>query len=96
MTERDIEMKKSRRLSPADEKLQNEIARRVKAGLPLAGLIAAALVGGGCEGFSRTSGDVPMTERQQQELRNPHVVGKMPASEEPEKTDGKTGKGIAK
>lgn len=57
-------MKKSRtrKLFPADEKLQNEIARRLKAGLPLAGLVAAALACGGC-------GDT--------HERSPHVVGKM-------------------
>ena len=43
-------MKKTRKLFPEDEKLQREIARRLKAGVPLAGLISAALLCGGCGG----------------------------------------------
>jgi len=57
-----MKKKRTQKLFPADEKLQNEIARRLKSGLPLAGLVAAALACGGCG----SSQEQP-----------PHVVGKM-------------------
>ena len=49
------------------ESVRREIARRLKAGLPLAGMIAATGLLCGCsEGsmFGRTAGDVPMDRTQ--------------------------------
>lgn len=41
--------RKTRGLSASNEEIQKEIARRLKAGLPLAGLVSAALFCGGCD-----------------------------------------------
>ena len=57
-----------RKKSSADfESLQNRIARRLKAGLPLAGMLAATTLLCGCNesGFGRTAGDVPMDRTEQ-------------------------------
>ena len=56
---------KRRKNSTDFENLQNRIARRLKAGLPLAGMIAATGLLCGCnEGsvFGRTAGSVPMKD----------------------------------
>ena len=53
---------KRKKTSPDFESLQNRIARRLKAGLPLAGMLAATSLLCGCnEGsmFGRTAGSVP-------------------------------------
>ena len=59
-----MKKRKTRKLFPEDEALQREIARRVKAGVSLAGLISAALICGGCgdSGCFGVTGDVPREE----------------------------------
>ena len=59
---------KRKKKSPDFESIRHEIARRLRAGLPLAGMIAATTLLCGCsEGstFGRTAGDVPMDRTQQ-------------------------------
>ena len=58
---------KRKKTSPDFENLQRKITRRLKAGLPLAGMIAATTLLCGCNesGFGRTAGDVPMDRTQQ-------------------------------
>jgi len=61
---------KRKKTLPEFESLQRRIARRLKAGLPLAGMIAATGLLCGCsEGsmFGRTAGDVPMDRTKQQD-----------------------------
>ena len=55
----------ARKLLPEDEKLQREIARRLKRGVPLAGLVSAALLCGGCGGETppHVVGKMPASER---------------------------------
>jgi hypothetical protein len=59
---------KRQKTSPDFESLQRRIARRLKAGMPLAGMIAATTLLCGCnEGgaFGRTAGSVPMDRTEQ-------------------------------
>ena len=60
-------MKRRKKIQPY-ESVQREIARRLQAGLPLAGILAATTLLCGCNesGFGRTAGDVPMDRNQQQ------------------------------
>ena len=53
---------KRKKMSADFENLQRRIARRLKAGMPLAGMLAATTLLCGCNesGFGRTAGDVPM------------------------------------
>ena len=54
--------------SQAFKSVRREIARRLRAQLPLAGILAATTLLCGCNesGFGRTAGDVPMDRNQQQ------------------------------
>jgi len=57
--------RKGTKLSAANEAQQREIARRIKLGLPLAGMLAAAALGCGCEENPlrpTVVGDVPMSD----------------------------------
>ena len=70
---------KRKKTSPDFESLQNRIARRLKAGLPLAGMLAATSLLCGCnEGsvFGRTAGSVPMKDDRNEQPVSPEKNGK--------------------